>query len=313
LQDELKTRNEEKAEKQTASAAVAPVTPSEPPKSERASSAYLGKAESDRDRLSAATSQKKSFEFGNARSTAERSDAPGLREKVEDSALEQGVSKDGKLAAQEKSIPGAPVPLARGRDQTGVPFADKERPEVRTGAAQAAAAPEELKAMRSAATAAPSKQDEHSPHAIGAASESVEVNGNLAPVTPVRVEGAQLGNVMAKRAATPRWNVTADGNVLRSLDGGKNWKTVAIDPRAEFVAVATTGVSVWAGGKRGALYHSTDFGEHWARVPVTDGATSLTSDITGIAFDDPAHGTLRTANDEVWTTMDAGKSWKRVK
>jgi hypothetical protein len=314
LQDEMKARNEQRAEKPSSPAAGASVIPSEPPKSGPKAMASVGRAETDRDQLSTAASQKKGFEFGDARSAAERADASRMREKVEDSALAQAVTKEQKVTAQEKAFPGASVPLAGGKDQTGVPLADKESPEVRTRPAQvAAAAPEELKPARSAAATVPSKQDERLPHAIDAASESVEVSGNLATITPMRGEGGQLGNVMAKRAAAPRWNVTADGNVLRSLDGGKNWKTIAIDTRAVFVAVATTGVSVWAGGKGGALYHSTDSGERWTRVPVTDGATSLTSDITGLAFDDPAHGTLRTANDEVWTTMDAGKSWKRVK
>ena len=226
-------------------------------------------------------------------------DAGAFREKVEDSAAQHSLAKSAAVA-QEKSV-AATVPTANGKDQTGVLVADKLASKEK---AAAAPAPTFANRNSSAALASGAKRDDRAEPAIGSTSETVEVSGG-----PLTLESAQVEP--ANRVASPQWNVTANGDVLRSLDAGKNWKTITIDSKAQFVAVATTGVSIWAGGKAGVLYHSTDAGEHWTRITPRDGSNSLTSDISGIEFSDVSHGTVHAGENERWTTSDGGKSWKR--
>jgi photosystem II stability/assembly factor-like uncharacterized protein len=93
----------------------------------------------------------------------------------------------------------------------------------------------------------------------------------------------------------------------------RNQKKVARQASAApvFRAVSAAGSDIWAGGSGGALYHSTDAGDHWTRIfPFADSAL-LTADITGIRSVDPQHITIDTAASEVWATNDAGRSWQK--
>ena len=78
-----------------------------------------------------------------------------------------------------------------------------------------------------------------------------------------------------------------------------------------FRALAAIDSDIWVGGAGGALYHSSDAGQHWTRItPVADGK-SLNSDIVTVEFSDVQHGKLITANRETWSTSDAGNTWQR--
>jgi hypothetical protein len=117
---------------------------------------------------------------------------------------------------------------------------------------------------------------------------------------------AALGSMGA-----PRWTLTSDGTLQRSLDFGRTWQTVPVATQASFRALAASGKDIWVGGAKGALYHSTDAGQQWAQVqPVAAGQT-LTDDIIGVEFPDALHGELTTANNETWATQDGGQSWSK--
>jgi hypothetical protein len=140
----------------------------------------------------------------------------------------------------------------------------------------------------------------------------------------------------------PRWSITADGGLQRSLDDGKTWLDVNVNsalpsgasrmavtvesspgpenkkkkveaqpsPNLVFRAVSAQGAEVWAGGSAAMLYHSADYGAHWVRV-LPFSSAALTGDITSIEFSDPRHGTIKTSAGEVWITADDGQSWRR--
>jgi len=109
----------------------------------------------------------------------------------------------------------------------------------------------------------------------------------------------------------PRWTLTSDGTLQRSLDFGRTWQTVPVASQASFRALAASGKDIWVGGAKGALYHSMDAGQNWTQVqPLTAGQT-LTDDIIGVEFPDPLHGKLTTASKEIWTTEDGGQSWHK--
>jgi Photosynthesis system II assembly factor YCF48/Putative zinc-finger len=115
---------------------------------------------------------------------------------------------------------------------------------------------------------------------------------------------SQAGN------SAPRWTLSADGNLQRSFDSGKNWQTIPVADNTVFRALAANDSDIWVGGAAGALYHSSDAGQNWTQVkPAADGKL-LTADIVTIEFDDAQHGKVTTANRETWTTSDAGNSWQ---
>ncbi len=109
------------------------------------------------------------------------------------------------------------------------------------------------------------------------------------------------------------WSISASGRLERSAASGGPWTELSIDDTVSFRAVTADGADVWAGGSRGALYHSTDGGEHWARIQVARnqgvGQAAVTDTIVGIRFTDREHGTVTTDSHETWVTADGGQHW----
>lgn len=126
--------------------------------------------------------------------------------------------------------------------------------------------------------------------------------------TPQAMNEASL---LATPNLMPRWTLSADGTLQRSLDSGRTWKTIPVSNRTIFRALAANGLDIWVGGSGGALYHSSDAGEHWLRVQPVANGESLTADIIGVEFTDPLHGKLTTSSQGSWTTADSGKTWQK--
>lgn len=109
----------------------------------------------------------------------------------------------------------------------------------------------------------------------------------------------------------PRWTLSSDGTLLlRSFDNGRTWQSVPVAGRLVFRALSALGPEVWIGGAAGALYHSSDSGQHWQKIQPSAGGRILVADILALEFTDPQHGKLTTANHEIWITADAGQSWQ---
>jgi len=145
------------------------------------------------------------------------------------------------------------------------------------------------------------------------------------------------GPVLTSSAQAPRWTIDATGGLQRSFDQGTTWQSIDVNanPRSftdatsiqiagktsrakvrkmlspMFRAVAATGTDVWAGGSVGALYHSTDSGDHWSRVVPGSSDAILTGDVVSLEFIDMQHGKVSTSTAEVWTTSDAGQTWQK--
>jgi hypothetical protein len=109
----------------------------------------------------------------------------------------------------------------------------------------------------------------------------------------------------------PRWTLTSEGTLQRSVDLGRSWQTVQVASQDSFRALAASGKDIWVGGSKGALYHSADAGQHWAQVQPVAAGQALTDDIVGVEFPDPLHGKLTTAGKETWTTEDGGQNWSK--
>jgi hypothetical protein len=118
-------------------------------------------------------------------------------------------------------------------------------------------------------------------------------------------------NAMLASLPTADWSISAAGKVQRSRDGGKSWEELDVDKKVVFRVVFAVGPDVWLGGSKGALYHSTDGGQHWTRVKISAGAITVEDDVIHIEFKDAQHGTLKTATGDSWTTADAGQNWQK--
>ncbi len=117
----------------------------------------------------------------------------------------------------------------------------------------------------------------------------------------------QLQSAVNKTAL--RWTLSSDGTLQRSLDSGRTWQTIPVASPVAFRALAANDSDIWVGGVAGALYHSSDAGQHWTQVkPVADGKP-LTADIISVEFTDAQHGKVNTSSHETWTTSDGGVTW----
>jgi hypothetical protein len=137
--------------------------------------------------------------------------------------------------------------------------------------------------------------------------------GNLSPrILFPNMANSMLGNDTARRMSTPvsrtQWT-TADGRVVRSNDGGANWKSVDVGEGVTFHAIAHSGNQIWAGGSGGALFHSSDDGATWHRDPVSAGERSPKGDIISIDFQGRQGLGVVTSAGEIWSSSDHGQHW----
>lgn len=116
---------------------------------------------------------------------------------------------------------------------------------------------------------------------------------------------------LAAETLAPRWTLSWDGVLQRSLDSGRTWQTIPVASHIVFRALAANGLDIWVGGKAGALFHSSDAGQHWTQMfPVANGQ-AFAGDIVGVEFSDTLHGKLTSSNHEIWITSDSGQTWDK--
>ena len=127
-----------------------------------------------------------------------------------------------------------------------------------------------------------------------------------------RQPGAGMGSGSAMPVPqVAQWTLSPEGIVQRSFDTGKSWQTVSVSTGTVFRALSAVGSDIWVGGRAGALYHSADSGQTWAKFEAVAGGKKLDQDIVRLDFSDARSGTVNTANGEVWRTSDGGQTWLR--
>jgi len=143
-------------------------------------------------------------------------------------------------------------------------------------------------------------QDAESTKGIGSAGNAMQGEGSTAPVVP-----------LVSTNLPPRWTLSSDGTLQRSRDSGRTWQTIQVADNTNFRALAANGLEIWVGGAAGALFHSSDAGQHWTQArPVANGE-ALADDIIGVEFTDTLHGKVTTSVQEIWITADAGQTWQK--
>jgi hypothetical protein len=118
-------------------------------------------------------------------------------------------------------------------------------------------------------------------------------------------------NAMVAENLIPRWTLSSDGTLQRSLDSGRTWQTIPVSSQTIFRALAANGLDIWVGGAAGALFHSSDAGQYWTQVRPTVNGEALADDIIGVEFRDALHGKLTSSIEETWVTADAGQTWQK--
>jgi Photosynthesis system II assembly factor YCF48/Putative zinc-finger len=128
-------------------------------------------------------------------------------------------------------------------------------------------------------------------------------------VTPETSPALQPAAPSAPAYIGPMMSVGENGELQRSVDGGRAWTAIAVPHRAPLRALSIQNQDIWVGGDSGGLFHSTDGGQTWAAVAPFSNGQTLTDDITRIAFMDERHGWLITKNGDNWVTVDGGATW----
>jgi hypothetical protein len=111
------------------------------------------------------------------------------------------------------------------------------------------------------------------------------------------------------------WKISPDGKLLRKKGGEDSWHEIDLPSSVTLHSLASNNLDAWVGGaplsgeRSGALFHTTDGGEHWQHV---DGP--WTGDILALQASGAQHTSVlvRTAGGE-WQTQDAGANWIRTR
>lgn len=97
-----------------------------------------------------------------------------------------------------------------------------------------------------------------------------------------------------------------DGTLLKTEDGGKEWKKVNSATELSLYSISVVGDMCWAVGNRGTYIKSTDGGETWTSK---DGAIHTKGWLTSVTFVDEKTGWVVGKSGAVFKTVDGGESW----
>ncbi|HXM23648.1 MAG TPA: YCF48-related protein [Terriglobales bacterium] len=159
------------------------------------------------------------------------------------------------------------------------------------------------------ATTVPGRAKDAFAESQGAQAEKA-VGGPVARKRSMVPAGAASDALVPANLA-PRWTLSSDGTLQRSLDSGRTWQTIPVSSQTIFRALAANGLDIWVGGSAGALFHSSDAGQHWTQVRPIVNDEALEDDIIGVEFTDTLHGKLTSSIEETWITADAGQTWQK--
>lgn len=98
-----------------------------------------------------------------------------------------------------------------------------------------------------------------------------------------------------------------DGTMIRTEDGGKEWKLVDSTTKQSLYSITGVGDTFWAVGNRGVLIKSTDGGNTWANQGEVIHTKSW---LTSVAFPDEKTGWVAGGSGAVFKTLDGGDTWE---
>ena len=216
----------------------------------------------------------------------------------------------------QAAVPASPPLSAKSADEDQAELKKEQASDIQVSvsnevvAVEAKAAPAELEIAPGKAKGAPSRDTQtglvrNDARALSHPTMAGAISPQFADATSTKnAEPATRGRIV------PRWTLSSDGTLQRSLDSGRTWATIPVAGNSVFRALAAVGADIWVGGSGGSLYRSIDAGEHWLQVKPASSGKVLTADIIGVEFTDANHGKLTTADEQMWITADAGQTWQ---
>ena len=160
----------------------------------------------------------------------------------------------------------------------------------------------EANAAKAEPPASPAKDNNFEDNASKARMAMAEAVDSSARLSQMQ-ERASRNSAIRTRA---HWRINGAGQLQRQFEDGE-WETLLADTSVSFKVVSVMGDQVWAGGTAGALYQSSDAGDHWSKSSIP----GLTDTITQVQFRDATTGTVTTSSGTVWETHDGGAHWRR--
>jgi hypothetical protein len=206
----------------------------------------------------------------------------------------------------QATVPAAPALLAKSADE------DQAELKKEQGSNMQVATSNEVVSLAKAVPAAGEITPGKAKDAPLQAQAGLVRNGAQALAGRTMADASSIKNdeMRSRAKSVPRWTLSSDGTLQRSFDAGKTWATIPVAGNSVFRALAAVGANIWVGGSGGSLYRSADAGEHWLKVSPASSGKVLTADIIGVEFTDANHGKLTTADEQIWTTADAGQTWQ---
>ena len=127
--------------------------------------------------------------------------------------------------------------------------------------------------------------------------------------------GGRGGGAAGGRAAVPvagaptlvvRWRISTTGALSRSTDTGATWESIPLAPGLEIAAGDAPSAPVcWLVGRRGLVLLTTNTG-----VRFTPLAFPETVDLVEVSATDGREATVEAVDGRLFTTSDAGASWR---
>ncbi len=216
------------------------------------------------------------------------------------------------------AVPASPPLSAKSADEARAELEKEQGNNMQVAASnqvvtlEAKAAPAELESAPGKAKDAPSKTRDAQSGLVRNDTRALSNRTTADAISPHLAHAPSTKNaeLTTRGRIVPRWTLSSDGTLQRSLDAGRTWATIPVAGNSVFRALAALGADIWVGGSGGSLYRSTDAGEHWLQVKPASGGKVLTADIIGVEFTDTNHGKLTTADEQIWITVDAGQTWQ---
>ncbi|NBO64094.1 MAG: hypothetical protein EBU88_04480, partial [Acidobacteria bacterium] len=101
------------------------------------------------------------------------------------------------------------------------------------------------------------------------------------------------------------WAVGANGTLLRTEDGGRNWDRQNVNVKGYLYHIDIRGKdNAWIVGDKGVILRTSNGGESWERV-----AVDTTRSLVNISFADRNNGWIVGWNGTILRTGDGGRTW----
>ncbi len=231
------------------------------------------------------------------------------------------IAANKKASEEADKVPAAPFGAARAFEQDASAVPSSSEAVETTAESTTVQAPVSSREFQTAPAIAKAKP--------ATPSETSQLQNNIAGAGGRELPSSSRSTASMARSTAPTVAATGfvtfvitAGVLQRSLDSGQSWQD-ALRSDHPLLCYASQNAEVWTGGQAGTLFHSVDNGVTWVQVHAAIQDQLLTADITRIELREhirehirdhvpgPVEIVVSTSNRQTWTSLDAGRTWKR--